>query len=438
MEGLVFSGLKVLAALLLVVLNGLFVAAEFSFTRLRSTSVESMVRDGKVSAGLVREATRNLDTYLAVCQVGITIASLGLGALGEPAVAALINPLLASFLPEGAVHAVAFALSFLIITFLHVVFGELASKSFAIAKPEGTSQFVAPFMKFFYYVFLPAIWVFNGTANAFVRAFGIPSASEVEETHSEEELHMIVRQSKQQGFLEADEEARLQAVFELDEKTAREIMVPRPDVVALPADTPLRELVSIVAAGRHTRYPIHEDGSSNRVIGTVHLRDVLRAVESESGIDAGIKARDLTRDVLVVPENKLVDDVLEDLQEKEMPMAVVVDEWGAFEGLITSEDIFEEIVGEIRDEFDEEKPAVRELDDGGYVVEGSAPIRTVNEALGCDLASEDFETLGGVILGTLGHAPEVGDEITLDGHVFRVEEVDGARVARITARRERG
>ena len=438
MEGLVFSGVKVLAALLLVALNGLFVAAEFAFTRLKSTSVESMVQQGKVSAGLVREATRNLDAYLAVCQVGITIASLGLGALGEPAVAALIDPLLASFLPERAVHAVAFALSFLIITFLHVVFGELASKSLAIAKHEKTSQFVAPFMKFFYYVFLPAIWVFNGTANAFVRAFGIPSASEVEETHSEEELHMLVRQSKQQGFLESDEEARLQAVFELDEKTAREIMVPRPDVVALPEGTVLRELVSIVAAGRHTRYPIHEDASPNRVVGTVHLRDVLRAVDAEGGIDADTTARQLMRNVLVVPENKLLDDVLEDLQEQEVPMAVVVDEWGAFEGLITSEDIFEEIVGEIRDEFDEEEPAVCKLDDGGYRIEGSATIRNVNEALGCDLAREEFETVGGVILGTLGCAPKVGDEVTLDGHVFRVEEVDGARVARITARRERG
>lgn len=214
-------------------------------------------------------------------------------------------------------------------------------------------------------------------------------------------------------------------------------MVPGPDVVALPADTPLRGLVSIVAAGRHTRYPIHEDGSPNRVVGTVHLKDVLRAVESEGGIDADIKARDLMRGVLVVPENKLVDDVLEDFQDQEVPIAVVIDEWGAFEGLITSEDIFEEIVGEIRDEFDEEKPAFHELDNGGYRIQGSAPIRTVNEALGCDLASEDFETLGGAILGALGRAPEVGDEVALDGHVFHVEEVDGTRVARMTARRER-
>jgi len=255
LQSIAISGLQLFAALFLVALNGMFVAAEFAFTRLRSTRVEAMVQEGKASAGLIKEATRNLEAYLAVCQVGITVASLGLCALGEPAVAALIEPLLGSFLSEGLLHTVAFAVAFEIITFLHVVFGELASKSFAIAKPEGTSQLVAPFMKFFYYAFLPAIWLFNGTANAFVRAFGVPPASEAEEGHSEEELHMIVRQSTQQGFLEEDEEARVKAVFELDEKVAREVMVPRPEVVALPADMPLRELVDVAAAGSHARLP---------------------------------------------------------------------------------------------------------------------------------------------------------------------------------------
>ena len=225
---MIMSGLMLFAALLLVALNGLFVAAEFAFTKLRSTRVESMVQQRKASAGLIREATSNLDAYLAVCQVGITIASLGLGALGEPAIAELIDPLLGAFVPKSIVHTIAFAIAFSIITFLHVVFGELASKSVAIAKPEGTSQVVAPFMKFFYYLFFPLTVVFNGTANAFVRIFGIPPVSEIEDRHSEEELRMLVGQSSKQGFLEGDEEARVKAVFELDEKVAREIMIPRP------------------------------------------------------------------------------------------------------------------------------------------------------------------------------------------------------------------
>ncbi|HLL57753.1 MAG TPA: CNNM domain-containing protein, partial [Rubrobacteraceae bacterium] len=202
MESTVVSGLQLFAALLLVALNGLFVAAEFAFVKIRTSKVEEMVQEGKTSAGIVKEAIGNLDGYLAVCQLGITIASLGLGALGEPAIATLIEPLLEPFgISEGTLHFVAFVVAFGIITFLHVVFGELAAKSFAIARPEGTSLLVAPFMKLFYYAFWPGVWVFNGTANAFVRMFGVPPASEAEEAHSEEELRLIIGQSTEQGVL---------------------------------------------------------------------------------------------------------------------------------------------------------------------------------------------------------------------------------------------
>ena len=438
MGSMIFSAFELLVALFLVALNGLFVAAEFAFTKLRSTRVESMVQQGKASAELIREATGNLDAYLAVCQVGITIASLALGALGEPAIAKLIDPLLGSLLPEGIMHTVSFAVAFGIITFLHVVFGELASKSFAIAKPEGTSQVVAPFMKFFYYLFLPLTVVFNGTANAFVRIFGIPPASDIEERHSEEELRMLVGQSSRQGFLEEDEEARVKAVFELDEKVVREIMVPRPDVVTLPAGAPLRELISRTAEGRHARYPVYEGDSHDRIVGAVHVKDVLRAVNSEDGLDADVLARDLMREVVIVPESRLVDDVIEDFQRKETQMAVVIDEWGSFEGIVTVEDIVEEIFGEIRDEFDEEEPSVRELDNDSYTVDGRAPIQEVNEALDSDFASRDFDTFGGLVLEHLGRPPEVGDEVVLDGHILRVDEIDGSRVARVVVRERRG
>jgi len=434
LEEIVSSGLKLFAALLLVVLNGLFVAAEFAFVKIRSTKVESMVQEGQVSAGLIKEATGSLDAYLAVCQLGITISSLGLGALGEPAIAAFIEPLLASILPDSLFHAVAFAIAFGIITFLHVVFGELAAKSFAIAKPEGTSQLVAPFMKFFYYLFLPGIWIFNGTANAFVRAFGVPPASETEEAHSEEELRMIIGQSTRQGILEEDEEDMLRAVIELEETRAREIMVPRPNVVALPAEMGLKELVSVAAAGNYTRYPIFEDDSAERIIGMVHIKDVLRAVESVGGLEAYLTAKDLMREILTVPENKRIDEILEDFQEQEIQMAVVIDEWGSFEGLFTIEDILEEIVGEIRDEFDEEEPAISKLNDGSYSVDGRIQISTVNEALNSEFASEDFDTIGGLVLGQLGRPPEIGDEVILDSYDLRVDEVDGPRVAHLVVR----
>ncbi|MBA2269329.1 MAG: HlyC/CorC family transporter [Chthoniobacterales bacterium] len=434
MEGIVVSGLQLFAALFLVALNGLFVAAEFAFVKLRASQVEEMVREGKRSAGIVKEAVGNLDGYLAVCQLGITISSLGLGALGEPAIATLIEPLLEPLgISEGMLHLISFVVGFGIITFLHVVFGELAAKSFAIAKPEGTSQVVAPFMKFFYYIFLPGTYVFNGTANAFVRMFGIPPASENEEAHSEDELRLIIGQSTSQGVLNEDEEGMLKAVIQLEETRAREVMAPRPDVVALPAETGLEELFSVAAEGNHTRYPILDDDSMDRVVGMVHAKDILRAVKEAGELDAGVTARDIMRDVLTVPENRSLDKILKDLRGQGLQMAVVIDEWGSFEGLLTIEDIVEEIVGEIRDEFDEEEMAVHEHD-GAYSVDGRVPIRDVNEALGSGFESEDFDTVGGLVLGSLGRAPEVGDEVTVDGHILRVDEVDGARVGRVTVR----
>ena len=439
MESIAISGLQLSAALFLVALNGLFVAAEFAFVKIRGSQVESMVQDGKAAAGLVKEATQKLDSYLAVCQLGITISSLGLGALGEPAIATLIEPLLEPMgISEGTLHLVAFIVAFGIITFLHVVFGELAAKSFAIAKPEGTSRAVAPFMKFFYYLFLPGTYVFNGTANAFVRLFGVPPASDAEEAPSEDELRLIIGQSTRQGVLKEDEEGMLRAVIQLEETRAREIMVPRPDVVALSAGMGLKELLEFVAEGRHTRYPVHEDDDVDRIVGAVHVRDVLRAVKAVGNLDeADTTAQDLARKVLIVPESRRVDKIMKDFREQEIHLAVVIDEWGSFEGVITLEDTIEEIVGEIRDEFEEGEPAIRELDEAGaYSMEGSVPIREVNEYLNSDFESEDFDTVGGLVLGRLGRAPEVGDEVVLDGHVLRVEEVDGARVARISAREQ--
>ena len=418
-----------------MVLNGLFVAAEFAFVKIRATQVDGLEREGRAAAGMVRAATDKLDAYLAVCQLGITISSLGLGALGEPAVAVVIEPILEPLgVQEGLLHAISFAVAFGIITFLHVVFGELAPKSIAIQSPEGTSLFVAPFMRFFYYLLLPGIFLFNGTANLFIRLLGYPPASEGDDTHTETEIRTLVGQSARRGMLEHDEGEMIGAVFELNDKVAREIMVPRPDVVSLPSEMNLRKLVSVAAAGNYTRYPVYEDDSPDRIIGAVHVKDVLRAVESEGGLDAHLTARDLAREVLVVPENRPIDGILEEFQRQELQMAIVIDEWGSFEGLFTLEDIIEEIVGEIRDEFDEEEPAVRRLPDGSYSVDGRIPIGVVNEALGSGFESEDFDTIGGLVLGAIGRAPEVGDEVHLDGYLLRVDEVDGPRVAQVIAR----
>ena len=272
-------------------------------------------------------------------------------------------------------------------------------------------------MRFFYYLFLPGIYLFNGTANAVVRLFGVPPPSETEETHSEEELRIIIEQSARRGVLDTDERDMLEGIFELGETGAREIMIPRPDVISLPASMPLGELFSVMARGNHTRYPVHEDDSSDRIVGAVHVRDVMRAAETEGLQEPRLTARDLAREVLIVPENR------------------PIDEWGSFEGLITIEDILEEIVGEIREKFDEEEPTIRKLSDGSYSIDGRVPIQVVNEVLHSRFESEDFDTIGGLVFGHLGHAPGVGDEVRLDDHVLRVDETDGSRVARLAVRK---
>jgi CBS domain containing-hemolysin-like protein len=435
LDGVALSSLGLFAALFFVALNGLFVSAEFSFVKIRATQVERLVQEGRASAQLVREATRKLDAYLAVCQLGITISSLSLGALGEPAIASLIEPSLGSILPENFVHAVAFAIGFSIITSLHVILGELVPKSVGIQRPEGTSLFIAPFMRTFYYLFLPLTIVFNGAGNAIVRAFGILPASEAEETHSEIELRTLISQSTRQGTLQKRDEDMLEGVFELGETVAREVMVPRPDVVTLSAQTPFGQLAKVAATGNYTRYPLFEGENVDRIIGAVHVKDILQAAEAAgSFVEADVVARDLMRELITVPENRLIEDVLAKFQRRRIHMAVVIDEWGSFEGIITLEDILEEIVGEIRDEFDEEEPVIRKMEDGSYSIEGRIPIKAVNEVLGSTFESEDFDTTGGLVLGLLGRPPNVDDEVAFNGHIFRVESVDGARIAQLNVR----
>ncbi|WP_101297120.1 hemolysin family protein [Halegenticoccus soli] len=427
-----------LLAFFLVLMNGLFVAAEFAFVRIRPTQVNALVERGKPGAALVENAIQNLDDYLAVCQLGITLSSLGLGWIGEPAVADLIEPVLGPLVPAGTLHLVAFALGFGFITFLHVVFGELAPKTFAIQEATRISLIVAPPMKFFYYAFLPGIVVFNGTANYFTRLVGVSPASESEETHTEEEILMILTQSQERGDLDIDEVEMIESVFELGDTIAREIMVPRPDVETVPASMSLDDLRSVAAEGTYTRYLVlDEDGE--QPVGFVHVKDVLRATESNAERDVALAARDLAREVLVIPETRRIDEILADFQTREEQMAVVVDEWGVFEGIVTVEDIVEEIVGEIRDEFDTaaQEPTIERCDDGTYAVDGRVPVREVNDALDADFENDTVETIGGLVFSRLGRVPEVGDQVEVDGYTFRIEEVEDARIVRLVVRKGR-
>lgn len=434
MVDLLVSGGRVLAALFLVLLNGFFVASEFALVRVRSTAVDRLVDEGRTGAETLQEALANLDDYLAATQLGITIASLGLGWIGEPAVAALIEPVLAPVVPEGTLHLIAFAIGFSTVTFLHVVFGELAPKTIAIAEAEQLALRVALPMKLFYYVFLPGLVVFNGTANWVTSLLGVPPASETEETLTEEEIRLVLSRAGQEGHVDAGEVDMIEQVFELDDLTARDVMVPQPNVVAIPADTSFAELRRLVIDEGHTRYPVVDDEGGDEVVGYLDVKDILRASEADD--TAAVTAADLARDVPMVPETTPVDELLDEFQDQQRQLAAIIDEWGTLEGIATVEDVVEVVVGDIRDEFDAHtsEPSIREEADGAYVTDGALPLARVNDALETYFESDSYTTLGGLVFDRLGHPPAVGDAVTVDGYRLEVEAVDGARVETVRIR----
>ncbi|ACV46891.1 MULTISPECIES: hemolysin family protein [Halomicrobium] len=416
-------------ALFLVLLNGFFVASEFAFVRIRATSVQQLVEEGAAGAGVLDDVMDNLDDYLATTQLGITVASLGLGWVGEPAIADLLEPVLAPILPPSLLHAVAFAVGFTVITFLHVVFGELAPKTLAIADAEKISLLVAAPMKFFFYLLYPGIVVFNGSANFFTQLIGVEPASESEETLEEEEILRVLNQSGQAGHVDAGEVEMIQRVFEFDDRSVREVMVPRPDVISVTASTPVTELRSIVLDAGHTRYPVVEGDDGDQVVGFVDAKDVLRVLDA--GDESPATAGDIARDLPMVPESTRIDDLLREFQDEQRQMAIVIDEWGAFEGIATVEDVLETLVGDLQDGFDAAtgEPSIDARDDGSYRVDGAVPLSTVNDELDATFESPAFETIGGLVLDRLGRAPKAGDTVETDGYLITVVSVDGARVS---------
>ncbi len=434
MVNLLLSTGRLLAALFLVALNGFFVASEFALVRVRSTAVDQMVAEGRTGSGTLQDALGNLDDYLAATQLGITVASLGLGWIGEPAVATLIEPVLGEVVPSGSTHLIAVAIGFGVVTFLHVVFGELAPKTIAIADAERLALLVAPPMKFFYYLFYPGLIVFNGTANAVTSLLGVPPASETEETLSEEEIRMVLGRSGEKGAVDAEEVDMIERVFELDDVTVRDAMIPQPNVATVPADTPLSELRRLVVEHGHTRYPVVDADDSDEVVGYLDVKDVLQA--SESGKAEDVTAAALARELPMVPETTPVNDLLAEFQAEQRQMAAVIDEWGTLEGIVTVEDAVEMVVGDIRDEFDDHtaEPSVDKRDDGSYVADGALALAQVNDVLDTTFENPSYGTLGGLVFDELGRPPEVGDAVTIDGYRLEVAAVDGARIQRVSLR----
>jgi putative hemolysin len=425
----VLTGL--LGVVLFVLMNAFFVAAEFGLVSVRRTRVEELIAQGHPTALIVRRALDDPDRFIAATQLGITIASLALGWIGEPALAHLFVPLL-QFLPESwigaAAHSIAAAIAFICITFLHVVAGELAPKSIALQNPERTAFFVARPMLVVFQIFRPAIWALNGAGNGLLRLLGIRPASGHERVHSVQELKMLIEASQEEGVLEAEEEQMLRAVFDLRSSRAAEVMVPRTEMVCVPADATVEELADLAERTALTKFPVFED-DLDHIVGIIYLKGLLRPIRASQ---SDLTARALMREALFLPETVSVADLLAHFRRARQHIAILVDEYGGTAGLVTLEDLLEEIVGDIGDLFEPPTPQVQHLPDGSVLLDGLMTIDEANEALNLTLSDPFYTTVGGLVMGRLDRVPTVGDEVVLeDGRRLRVEEMDGLRVARV-------
>jgi CBS domain containing-hemolysin-like protein len=422
--------LQLVATVALVLANAYFVVVEFSLTRLRTTQADEFAEQRRPGAKSVLHGVRRIDAYLSACQLGITMASLGLGVIGEEALHELFEPV---FGDDARIFSVGVAslLAFLIVTMLHVVVGELAPKSFAIARTQAAVLTTMPFMRVFYFVTRPVVDLFNGMGNLLLKPFGIPPAREAGHSpHSEDELMTLLRQSQQQGVLEPTEGALSQRALTFDDRRVREIMVPRARVELLTTADSLDEAVALALRSTHQRLPLVEgpDGL-DRALGQVHVKDVLAARLRGGPTDLRALAQPLAR----VSDGVVLSEVLRELQAADQHMALVVDEHGTAVGLVTIEDLVEELVGEIGDRDERDEDLIRE-DGQELVLEGEAPLRSAGERMGVDLDDAGEATVGGHIVELLGRLPEVGERVSLDGHVAEVLAVDEARVTQVRVR----
>jgi len=414
---------------LLVLANAFFVATEFALVSSRRTRIEAMIRRGDAKAKLARRALLAIDRSISGTQLGITLASLGLGWVGEPTIAHLLERVFAPLpgpLAPLAAHGVAGTLAFLGITFLHIVLGELTPKAVALLYPERTSAWVAGPLLAFTFATNPFIWLLRGSANAVLKLFGLRTPTRLERLHSAEELRMLVDQSAKAGKLDRDDARLLAGVFEFSEKTARDVMTPRTAMAALPATATIAEAADRIAAARRSRYPV-SGASLDDIVGIVHAKDVLAALRSAGPPKT---LADLMRPAHFVPGSREVEDVLADMKLKSAHMVIVLDEFGGTAGLVTMEDLLEEIVGQIYDEYDrpaELRPSGAVLPPGAALAGGLA-LDEVNSRCGLTLASDDYATLGGFLFGRLGRLPRAGDRVPVDGGEFEITAMDGRRV----------
>lgn len=420
---------NLILVMILVLLNGFFVATEFAIVKVRESRIAQLAAEGNKRAVDVERVLHNLDAYLSACQLGITLASLGLGWLGEPAIAHLLHPVFRYFhLNETVVTSISFIIAFSVITFLHIVLGELAPKTLAIQYSEKVVLAVAKPIQLFYKIMYPFIQMLNWSASRFLALFHI-SLEPHQEAHTEEEIRILVNESHKSGLIDQTELMLVDNIFDFSETMAREIMVPRTDMVVLNLRDPFDENVKHVQNGRFTRYPV-VDGDKDHVVGSLHIKDMLTGLLEGESHDL----QTFMRPILTVPETISISRLLTMLQKQRGQMAIIIDEYGGTAGLVTLEDIMEEIVGDIQDEFDDERPEV-ERSDGMLSLDGRMLLEEVGDYLDIELESSDVDTLAGWIYMQIDHPPRVGDRVKEGMYEFVVGEVDHYRITRVYAKK---
>lgn len=420
--------------LLLVAANGFFVAAEFSLVSVRQTRIDQLVDEGHRIARIIQRAKADPNRFLSASQIGITLASLALGWVAEPTVATLLLSgmkligVIETVSPAVA-HSIALVVTFILITYMHIVLGEFIPKAMALQRTESTVMFTALPVELLAGLFTPFIHILNRSGLWMLDRLGIQAAPHHHLVYTEDELKRIVSASHEVGILEAQEQEMLHKVFAFSDRRVRELMVPRPDIKALPATSTWDDVVQMVCAEQHTRIPIYEDSIDN-IAGVLHTKDLFSFLASRQDTDA-FNLSDLLRTVLFVPESKPVDDLLADMKKARTQMAIVMDEFGGTAGLISLEDLLEELVGEIEDEFDEPEIEIIKLDAGNYLLDGKLRIADFNERFGTELPTQDFDTMAGLVFGQLGREPLLEDSVTLERVQLSVAEMEGHRITRL-------
>ncbi|MGG1597557.1 hemolysin family protein [Paenibacillus naphthalenovorans] len=418
--------------IVLVLLNGFFVAAEFAMVKVRNSRLETLAQGGNIRARFAQKITGNLNAYLSACQLGITLTSLGLGWLGEPAIAAFIGPVLKDWfqLNDVVIHTISFLIAFSLITILHITLGEQFPKTYAIRQSENVTLWSAAPIILFYKLMFPFIWLLNGISNWMLKRAGIEPTTEHESAHTDEEIRLLMKESHKSGFIDNTELTLFDNIFEFTETNAREIMIPRTEMGCLYANLTFEENMDIALNEMRTRYPVCDPDKDN-IIGFVHIKDLMKA--SKDLTDIRLLARPITK----VPESMPISQLLKLMQKKKVQIALLIDEYGGTSGMVTLEDILEEIVGEIQDEFDpDERPSIEKKDETTYSIDGRLLINELNDYFGLDIGTENYDTVGGWIYSQVEIPPTKGQTVLYDDqYEFMIEETDDLRIARITVRK---